>query len=603
MPKEKNSAQKPANLFNARINRHANDFRHSLSYFDALPQLTLLGFLVGLFTGAIIVLFRYLIDTPLNFLIAGHPDNFEALSIADRFLFIFAGIFLLALLLKLAGKKHGETSVAHVLDRLHNHQGKLPLGNWIVQFFAAVIALVSGQSVGREGPAVHLGAGAASQLGQWMKLPNNSMHTLIGCGVASAIAASFDTPMAGVIFAMEVIVLEYTIVGFVPVILASVMGTALSQAAFGEQGLLMGSSDMSSLMELPYMVLVGLVISVCAAMYIHLNIFALKFNQHSIYVRLLVAGLLTAIVAAFVPEIMGLGYDTVNAALAGELLIISLVIIAVAKLAVTPVVIGLGIPGGVIGPLLVIGACIGGAMGLLLNMLVPSLDTNPTFYVVIGMTGMMAAALNAPLAALVAVLELSYNPNMIFPAMLVIVVSCVSTRQFFRLNSLFIQQLKHSGRDIDFGPAVQALRRAGVRSIMDPRFVNAAPSIEKSEAERLLKKKPMWVVYEHENQKFALRAADLATAIEKPMDEKEDEDIEQVQEFALAEIAGRRISVSPIHDGANLVEALDALKTSGSDALYVSKVYSPLTGDVHGIITLAAIQNYYQPKEFTRAVG
>ncbi len=601
MSSESNSNSKVARPLKSRFQQHANDFRHSLSYFDALPQLTLLGFLVGTFTGAIIVLFRFLIETPLNFLIEGHPDNFEALSIPDRFLFIFTGIFLLALLLKLAGKKHGDTSVAHVLDRLHNHQGKLPLANWVVQFVAAVIALVSGQSVGREGPAVHLGAGAASQLGQWLKLPNNSMHTLIGCGVAAAISASFDTPMAGVIFAMEVIVMEYTIVGFVPVILASVMGTVLSQAAFGNPVLLMGSSEMSSLTELPYMVLLGLVISVCAAVYIHLNIFALKFNQHSIYVRLLAAGLITAVVAAFIPEIMGLGYDTLNAALAGELLIASLLIIAIAKLLVTPVVIGLGIPGGVIGPLLVIGACIGGAMGLLLNMLVPSLETNPTFYVVIGMTGMMAAALNAPLAALVAVLELSYNPNMIFPAMLVIVVSCVSTRQVFRLNSLFIQQLKHSGRDLDFGPAVQALRRAGVRSIMDTRFVIAAPTITLAEVERLLKKKPMWIVFEFENQKHALRAADLAKVIQKQAENPDE--LEHVQEFILADIAGRRVSLSPIHEGANLVEALDAIKISGTDALYVSKTYSPMTGDMHGIITLAAIQNYYQPKEFSHAVG
>ncbi|WP_075185878.1 chloride channel protein [Teredinibacter haidensis] len=585
---------------------HLNNFRHSLAYIDALPQLTLLGLVVGLLTGAIIVAFRYIIDTPLAFLIADSPDNFESLVIADRVLFIFSGLFAIAVLLKFAGKKYGETSVAHVLDRLHNHQGKLPFGNWLVQFAGAAIALISGQSVGREGPVVHLGAGAASQLGQWLRLPNNSMHTLIGCGVAAAISASFDTPMAGVIFAMEVIVMEYTIVGFVPVILASVMGTMMSQAAFGDSGgLLVGTSDMNSLMELPYMMIVGLAISVCASVYIRLNIFALKFNKASIYLRLLAAGLITCCVAAFIPQIMGLGYDTVNAALAGKLAVASLLIIAAAKLFVTPIVIGLGIPGGVIGPLLVIGACVGGAMGLALQTFVPSLETNPGFYVIVGMTGMMAATLNAPLAALVAVLELSYNPNMIFPAMLVIVVACVSTRQFFKLNCIFIQQLKYSGRDLDFGPARQALRRAGVRSIMDTRFVTCSQLISEEAVIKKLESKPMWFIFDSEHQKIGLRAADLAAAINQQQEEPEEPDNNSIEPplIDLLEIAGRRVNLLPIHDTANLVEAMEAIKNSGTGALYVSRTYSPLTSDVYGVVTMEAIENYYQPKEFKHAVG
>ena len=590
-----------------RFSNHLNAFRHSLAYFDALPQLTLLGLLIGAFTGAIIVVFRFLIDTPLRLMISGHSDNFESLAASDRIFLIFAGIFLIAVIIKFAGVKNSETSVAHVLDRLHNHQGKLPIANWLVQFSCAVIALISGQSVGREGPAVHLGAGAASQLGQWLKLPNNSMHTLVGCGVAAAISACFDTPMAGVIFAMEVIVMEYTIVGFVPVILASVMGTMMSQAAFGESsGLLVGASDMQSLTELPYMVVVGLVISVCAAIYTRLNIFALRYNAISIYQRLLTAGALTAAVAVFVPEIMGLGYDTVNAALSGQMLIGTLLLVAAAKLLVTPVVIGLGIPGGVIGPLLVIGACIGGAMGIAIQWVFPSLETDSSFYVVIGMTAMMAATLNAPLAALVAVLELSYNPNMIFPAMLVIVVACVSTRQFFKLDSIFVQQLKYSGRDLDFGPARQALRRAGVRSIMDTRFVLCSQKVSADEIVEKLVSKPMWLVFDHDNTKVALRAADLAAVLADNTPEVVPESTKpQEPQIDLLEIPGRRYMLQPIHDTANLVEALDYLKKTGTDALYVSRTYSPLKGHLHGIITLAAIENYYQPKEFKHvdAVG
>jgi len=591
------STQKLTAFFNHRL----NNFRHALSYYDALPQLTLLGLIVGLFTGSIIIGFRFLIENPLSLLLTEHSDNFEILSVADRTLFIFSGLFLLTLLLKAAGNKYSETSVAHVLDRLHNHQGRMPLGNWVVQFFAAVIALVSGQSVGREGPAVHLGAGAASLLGQWLRLPNNSMRTLIGCGVAAAISASFDTPMAGVIFAIEVILMEYTIVGFVPIILASVVGTVLSQAVFGKSGLIVvGTGGMNSLLELPYMIIVGLAIALCASLYIRLTLYALKFQSLSIYVRLLIAGILTAVVAAFVPEIMGLGYDTVNGAIAGHFFVGSLVVIAIAKLLVTPLVISLGIPGGSIGPLLVIGACVGGAMGLLIHSLFPDLITNPGFYVILGMTGMMAATLNAPQAALVAVLELSYNPNMIFPAMLVIVVSCVATRQLFRFDSIFIEQLKYSGRDIDLGPARQALSRAGVRSIMDTRLKLCTQTISMKETDQLLADNPRWLIFERDHQKTALSAADLAAHIDHLKHQQRF--LEPSQTLDLMEIPGRRCVLNPIHDTANLLEALEQLKQSGNEALYVSKTYAPLTGDIQGVITLPGIENHYQLTEFKNAV-
>jgi len=111
--------------------------------------------------------------------------------------------------------------VVHVLERLARHQGHMPLRNAIIQFVTGVIALASGQSGGREGPAIHLGAAGSSLIGHYLKLPNNSIRVLVGCGAAAAISASFNTPIAGVIFSMEVIIMEYTIAGFIPANLAA----------------------------------------------------------------------------------------------------------------------------------------------------------------------------------------------------------------------------------------------------------------------------------------------------------------------------------------------------------------------------------------------
>lgn len=581
-----------------RTQRLLANFRHSLAYIDALPQLTLLGLIIGLFTGVIIVIFRLLIDLPLSYFLDARPDNFEAMPTHMLWLLIMGGTLPIAALLHFAGKNRGQTGVSHVIDRLHNYQGQLPSSNWLVQFFGAALCMLSGQSVGREGPAVHLGAGVASKLGKWLQLPNNSLLTLIACGVAAGISASFDTPMAGVIFAMEVVVMEYTIVGFVPVILASVMGTMVSQVVFGEaSNFKIGPVDMGSLLELPYMIVMGLAISVCAAAYIKLNLGAMRLSKYPVALRVIIAGLLTATIATGVPEVMGLGYDTVNAVITGEVLLISLLIIGAAKLFLTPVVIGLGMPGGVIGPLLVVGACLGGVMGTFFEAALPNLGASPGFYVVLGMAGMMAATLNAPLAALVAVLELSYNPNMIFPAMLVIVVSCICTRQFFSLDSIFTEQLRLTNRLPEEGPANSALRRAGVGSILDKKVKPCAQTHDYEQAKLLLADKPRWIIIENENSKYALQAADLA----KYLEEAPVEVLSLEKDIDLMEIPGRRHRLHPIHETATLYEALKAMRAKDTDMLYVARHRSPLISDVFGLVRLTDIENFYQPKEFRKA--
>lgn len=586
-----------------RIASRIAEFRHSLSYIDALPQLTLLGFFIGIITGLIIVGFRLLIDLPLSTLLPGGAESFEALNVQSRVLLVATGTVILILVFSFFKPKEREMSVSHVLDRMHNHQAKLPLKNWIGQFIGAVICLATGQSVGREGPVVHLGAGAASQFGQWLNLPNNSIQILVGCGVAAAISASFDTPMAGVIFAMEILVLEYSIVGFVPVILSSVMGMVMSKALLGEISFASyGATDINSLLEIPVMVVVGIFIAICAGIYIRLNILSLKLSRYPLPLRLAVAGLLTVLTVIWVPQVMGQGYDTVDAAMKADIVISTLALVALAKLLLTPVVVGLGVPGGLIGPLLVIGACVGGALGHVASHLFPDLGADPSFYVMMGMAGMMAAVLNAPLTALVTVLELTYNPNIIFPAMLVIVIACLTTRQVFKVKGIFVEQLLHSNRPLDFGPATQALKRAGVRSAMNTQFVLSEPKLDFENARALLSNGPMWIILEDENKRHthAMRAADLANYIDSLQSNEEDKD--KLHDIDLREIPSRTFRVGAIHESASLYEAMQAFKASNSKVLYVSGKSTYNSGEIKGVISLTAIENFYKPVEFQNAM-
>ncbi len=573
------------------LRNRVDDFRHRLAHSDALPQLTLLGLLVGIAAALIIVAFRFLIEYPIS-PILGDSENFESLPPYARLLLATGGGLIIGLLLHWVPAAMRQISVGHVIERLHNHQSKLPAGNFFVQFVGGVLCLLTGQSVGREGPAVHLGAATASQLGQWLKLPHNSLRTLAGCGVAAAISASFNTPMAGVIFAMEVVLMEYTIIGFLPVILASVSGAIVTQIIFGpEPAFSIAPIQMNSLWELPYMAGSGLVIAMFAATYIRLQ---LSFNQRKhwpVIVRCTLAGLLTGVVALFLPQVMGIGYDTVELAMGGEIAIGLLIAIALAKTLVTTASTGLGLPGGLIGPIFMIGACLGGAIGITGQALFPESTATPSFYVMLGMGALVASALNAPLAALMAVVELTYNPNIIFPTMLVIVVACVTVRHAFHCEGIFMALLSANNTPIQQAPLRQALSREAVRSLMDTAFIITPYQIGYQALRQKLKDHPQWVIADElGDAKYLLPAADVAHYLESAPDEilVEDELID------LREIPGRRSQLRPINQQASLLEAQRRLQQEDVDALFVERLSTPLQSPVMGIITPDMLENYYR---------
>jgi CIC family chloride channel protein len=296
-------------------------FRRRLAGVDALPQLALLGLLSGVFTGAVILLFRFAIEFPLGWLLPENDaENYEDLAILTRTLLPLAGAILLGLLLHWLASRDRKVGVVHVMERLNYHQGYITFRSAVVQFVVGVGTLLTGQSAGREGPAVHLGAAVSSLMGQWMRLPNNSIRTLVACGCAAAISASFNTPISGVIFAMEVVMMEYTIAGFTPIILSAVSAAIVIQAVYGsEPAFSVPALTMNSLLEIPWILAVAVVIAIAAASFIHILSWANRFNHRPILLRVIIAGLLMMPFAAVIPEVMGLGYDTVSLAILGEL--------------------------------------------------------------------------------------------------------------------------------------------------------------------------------------------------------------------------------------------------------------------------------------------
>ena len=424
---------------------------------DTLPMLSALGVAAGVLTGAVMVLFRWLLDGAAWLLRAQDAESFENLSVATYLLMPIVAAVALGLAFNGLPPESRRLGVVHVMERLANHGGQLPWRDAWRQFAGTLVGLTAGLSGGYQGPVVHIGAAASGQLGEWFRLPPQGVRTLVACGVAGAIGASFNTPLAGVVFAMEVVMMEYTIIGFLPVLLATVTATLVNRWAFGDAlAFSVPETKLHSLLEVPYIMLAGLAVGMVGGTFMALVKLCAEFEAWPFWTKAATAGAITGALALVTPAVLGVGHDTVNEALLGNLAWTTLLIILVAKTVASAACVGVGLPVGMIGPTLVIGALAGGLLGEAGNALAPGHASDTALYVMLGMAAMMAAVLQAPLAALVAVLELTGNPNIILPAMAVIVVAMLTVRQVFKQRSVFLTTLEGLGIQYPPPPATAA---------------------------------------------------------------------------------------------------------------------------------------------------
>jgi H+/Cl- antiporter ClcA len=564
------------------VNRLRQYWLNLISLSDNQIGLAGLALLSGLLSGAVITLFRLAIELPLvSWLPMTSPEAYETLPVNWRIaLLLGGGVLLIALFYCVKPNKRG-VGVTHVLQHMERHQGYLPRSNLILQWVAAVIAIVSGHSVGREGPAIHMGAGTASLIGQRAGLAHHRLRILAGCGVASAISASFNTPMAGVIFAMEVVLLEYSIRGFIPIILASVTGAIVSRAVFGhETAFNVPALNLHSLWEIPYILLLGLAAGLVSTGFIYgVKIFQ-KLSNLPLWLRWGSLTLATAGISIYLPEVLGIGYDTVNATLAGEVVISTVLLLLAAKLLLAAWAAGVAFPAGIIGPTLFIGAALGGLMGQLSAWWFPEYPISVGFYAMLGMGALMGAVLRAPLAALVALLELTANPNIIMPGMLAIVIASLVVNEVFRLPSVFHVQLGGNRLYRAPDPVQQMLRNTWVVEAMQQSVVKVERKLGREAAGFVLQRDPDWLLLAEEE--LLVPPAALVEALTA------DPEAESID---LVTIPAKRQAVGRISLKANLQDALDLMQSSQLQWLAVYR--DERFGHCSGVVSREDIDNYY----------
>lgn len=557
-----------------------------------LALLCLLGAVTGGLCGLVILAMQGAIQglqAPLFDLIDASGATFVDTDAAFRVAVPLAGALLLGVITEWVTKSSGY-GIVHIIERLVYYQGFLPVKAAVAEFAMSALAIASGQSIGREGAAAHIGATTGSWLGGQLALPNNSVRTLVGCGAAAGIAASFNTPLAAVIFAMEVVMMEYTIAGFAPIILAAVAGSLVTFSFTDMHPRLLADYSGFATVELPYLALVGVVLGIVGAGFTQLSgALVPLLGKVRISLRIALAGLITGLLAIPFPQIMGLGFETVNASLAGEHAIALAIGIGVAKLLASSVATAAAIPGGAILPTFVIGSSLGSGLGSIGALILPAHANDTGLYALLGIGAMMAAVLQAPLSALVAILELSGETELVLPGMLVVIAALMVSRRISVSESLYRLLLRQRGLDYRNDPISQYLRRASVMSAMSRRFRIVERVVARDELTQILETQIDWLlIRSREHRASLMRPGDVARFLSL----EEHADLEQID---LLKIPGKRTDAYAIDIRASLQEAFDMINRNETDALVVKRSRHGGRSTTYGVLTREAIDSSYRP--------
>jgi len=374
-------------------------------------------------------------------------------------------------------KGHG---VPEVMEAVMLRGGHIRARVVVAKLVASGLCIGTGGSVGREGPIVQIGSALGSAIGQIMHLGQRRLRTLVSCGAAAGIAATFNAPIAGVLFAAEVILGDFAPSQLTPIVISSVSATVISHHFFQDvPAFLIPSYALASPWELVTYGVLGLVAGLMALLFVKVLYSAEDFFEGPLKwipgpLQTMLGGLLIGLVALRFPEIMGVGYEAIELALREDLIWQTLILLAVIKIAAVSLTIGSGGSGGIFAPSLMIGAMIGGALGTIVHSLWPASTATSGAYALVGAGAVVAATTHAPLTAFMIIFELTNDYKIILPLM----ISCViATMLASRLNpaSIYTTKLLRRGLDLFKGRSLNVLRHLHVRDVMQEPGVVAAP--------------------------------------------------------------------------------------------------------------------------------
>ncbi|MDA0264657.1 MAG: chloride channel protein [Chloroflexi bacterium] len=438
-----------------------------------VPIDALLAIVVGIAAGLGAVGFRYLLEIVTDLFFVGGQDLLGSMGKWYVVLIPAAGGLLVGPLVYRFAREAQGHGVPEVMAAVVARGGRIRPRVAIVKTLASSICIASGGSVGREGPIVQIGSAIGSTIGQVLRLSPGDIRLLVACGAAGGISGTFNAPLAGVLFSMEIILHRYTGRSFGLVALSSVTSAAIAHAFFGDSAVfLIPSYELASSWEFPLYILLGVIAAFVAYLFVAVlykseNLFeALKFPP---YLKPVIGGLAVGLIGVFYPQVFGVGYGTVDFILAGHLALSLLLPLLLIKILATSLTLGSGGSGGVFAPSLFIGAVLGGAFGNIGNELLPGITGPEGAYALVGMAAVFAAAARAPATSIVILFEMTRDYDIILPLIAAVVVSTIVAR-ILRRESIYTIKMQQQGVSVPDDEQWDALRDIQVGDAMTTEY-------------------------------------------------------------------------------------------------------------------------------------
>ncbi|MCA9300688.1 MAG: chloride channel protein, partial [Phycisphaerales bacterium] len=358
-----------------------------------------------------------------------------------------------------------------VIESLLMREGRIRGRVAVVKGIASSLTLGSGGSAGREGPMIQIGASLGSVIAQATRLSEEGVRTLVAAGAAGGLAAAFNAPIAGSLFALEVVLGDFAIASFSPVVMAGVTATAVSRGVYGEgQVFDVPSYSLESAAEFVPYTLLGLL-----AGFIAVGFTVFMYGQERAWEKVdlppwakpALGGLIVGLVGLAFPEVLGIGHMAMDRMLEGQVALGLLLALVLVKIVATGLTLGSGGSGGVFVPSLFVGSALGGAVGTAVSRWAPFPNGGPGAYALVGMGAVVAATSHAPLTGIVIMFELTGDYRIILPVMTACILATVVASSV-KEESIYTQKLKWKGISLRQGREESILHGLDVRTVMRP---------------------------------------------------------------------------------------------------------------------------------------
>ncbi len=464
-----------------------------------------IAILIGAITGSLAVGFRYILLYATS-LFWQRPVGADATSHLHWWMIMLVpaigGLLVGPLVTFLAPETRGA-GVPEVIKAVAIDEGKIKHRTTFFKIITTVLSISSGASVGREGPIVHIGSSVGSSIAQLIRLSGEWRRVLLACGAAAGIAATFNAPMAGMLFAVEIILVDFEIRYISHIAISSVTATVISHHFLGNlPTFTIPSYTLVSYWEIFLYFLLGILAGLTAIVFIK-SISGMEqvFEYLPIpsFLQPVIGGVIVGLLAISFPLVLGVGYQSINLVLTAKMALQGMMLLMVVKLLATAVSLGAGFSGGIFAPSLVVGALLGGTYGSTAALLFPDLVAPFSAYGLVGMGAMVSGMTLAPITAIFTIFELTYNFEIILPLMTSCIASLIIVQTFYG-TSIYEAKLRQKGVIIVRGHDVNILRSMLVADYMEHEFEQVRDNVPLNTLLQVAEASsfPHFVVLDHE---------------------------------------------------------------------------------------------------------